>query len=117
MVATQKFAPRTNNINTQSCGNFRNSYSTVSKNHCVSTLHVLFVCGCGWASLPVCINNTDSADFKHFDPLVHTPLWQTVLSMLGSQLSMDLCPLSFLQTQKTKIKRLYCVLLVLDAKL
>jgi hypothetical protein len=40
---------------------------------------------------PVCINNTGSAAFKHFDPLVHTSLWQTVLSILGGQLKMDLC--------------------------
>jgi hypothetical protein len=74
MVAT----PRTSNINAQSCSNFRNSYPTVSKDHCLSTLHVLFVCGCGWASLPVFINNTGSAAFKHFGPLVHTSLRQTV---------------------------------------
>jgi hypothetical protein len=71
-------APRTSNINAQSCSNLRNSYPTVFKNLCLSTLHVLFVCGCGWASLPVCINNAGSAAFKHFGPLVHTSLRPTV---------------------------------------
>jgi hypothetical protein len=47
----------------------------------------LFICGCGWAPQPVCINNNGSAFFKHFDTLVHTSVRQTVLSVLGSQLS------------------------------
>jgi hypothetical protein len=92
MVATLKFAPMTNNINAQSCSNFRSSYPRVCKNNCLITLHILFVCGCGWVSLPVCINSTSPAAFKHFDSLIHTSLWQTVLSILGNQLSMDLYP-------------------------
>jgi hypothetical protein len=47
----------------------------------------LFVCGCGWAPQPVCINNNGSAVFKHFDPFVQASVLQTVLSVLGSQLS------------------------------
>jgi hypothetical protein len=59
-------------------------------------VHVLFECG--WTSLPVCINNTGSAAFKHFDPLmanssVHT--WQSVVN--GS------LPLSFLGTKRRTI--------------
>jgi hypothetical protein len=66
-------------------------------------------CGCGWPSLPVCIDNTGSAAFKHFDPLVHTTLLRTVLSILGSQLSMGLCPFHFFRHQKTHD----CMLLLL----
>jgi hypothetical protein len=50
----------------------------------------LFICGCGWASLDACINNIALAAFKHFNTLIHTSLWETVLSKLGSQLLMDL---------------------------
>lgn len=67
------------------------SLTAVSKNHWFSMVHVLFVCGYGWAFLPVCINNTNSAVFKHFNPLVHMSQWWTVL-ILGSQLLKDLCP-------------------------
>jgi hypothetical protein len=104
----ERFAPRTSNINAQSCSNFRISYPTVSKNHCWSTRLVLFVCGCGWASLPVCINDTGSAAFKHFDPLVHTSLWQTVLSILGSQLSMNLCTFHSFRHQTNTLLHVSC---------
>jgi hypothetical protein len=69
-----------------------------SKNHYFSMLHVLFVCVCAWASLPMCINNTGSVAFKYFNPLVHSSLWQKVL---------------FLQTPKYA----HCMLLVLGANL
>jgi hypothetical protein len=43
-----------------------------------------------WAAfLPVCNNNTGSATFKHFYPLVHTSSWRTVQSTPGGQLSME----------------------------
>jgi hypothetical protein len=74
-------------------------------------LHVLFICGFGWVSWPVCIN-TGLAAFKHFDPLIHTSLWQTVLSTLGSQLSVGLCPFHSFRHQKLH----HCILLVLGAK-
>jgi hypothetical protein len=75
-------------------------HPTVFKNHCLNTLHVLFLCGCGWASLPVCVNKIGSAAFKTFrsartlftveNSSIRT--WQPVV--YGS------LPLSFLQTQK-----------------
>lgn len=49
-------------------------YPTVSKNHCLSILHILFVSGFGWVSLPVWIDNTSSAAFKYSDPLIHALL-------------------------------------------
>jgi hypothetical protein len=62
---------------------FRNSCHTFSKNHCLSTLHVLFACGCGWVSLPVCVNN-DSTVFKHFDPLYALLCWKQFCPYLAT---------------------------------
>jgi hypothetical protein len=76
-VVTQRFAPRTLNINAQSCINFRNSCPTVSKNYCLITLHVLFVCESGWASasttlvgllLNISIHSHTLQCGKHFCP-------------------------------------------------
>jgi hypothetical protein len=66
-----------------------------------------------WAVQPVCINNTGSAAFKHFNPLIHTSLWQIVLSIPGSQLSMDLCSFHSFRNQKMH----YCMFPVLGANL
>jgi hypothetical protein len=40
-----------------------------------------------WASLPACINYSDLAAVKHFDPLKHSSFWKTLLSILSSQFS------------------------------
>jgi hypothetical protein len=37
----------------------------------VFTLHISFVCGCGWVLWPVGLNDTGSAPFKYFDLLVY----------------------------------------------
>jgi hypothetical protein len=50
---------------------------------CVCVCTRASACVCAWA-LSVCISNTDSAAFKYFDQLVHTSLWLTVLSVLGT---------------------------------
>jgi hypothetical protein len=98
-------------MNTQPLSNFHSGYSVVSKNHCLGTLHVFFHCGCGWASLRVCIGSTDSAAFKHFGPLVHTSLWQTVLSILSRELSWISTFFHFFVHQETHC----CTFLVVDA--
>jgi hypothetical protein len=95
------------NVNAQFAA-ISTSYPTVSKNHCLSMLHVFLVCGCGWTFLSLCINNTGSAAFKHFEPPVHTSLWQKVLSILSSQLSMDLCPIFSFRHQKTALLHVAC---------
>jgi hypothetical protein len=63
--------------NVQSCSS---SYTTVSKNHCLSTLYVVFVCGCEWASLPVCINNNGSAAWNFQPPAMLVFFTKMVLS-------------------------------------
>jgi hypothetical protein len=70
----------------------------------------LFFCLWIWASLPVCANNTGLAAFKLFSPLVHTSLWQTDLSILSNQLSVDLCPSHSFRTNKCTTAR--CLSLV-----
>lgn len=92
-------------INARSCSSFHSSYRTVSKNHCLSTLHVLFVCGA-----PTCQHRqqrfgcfwTFRSTRTHFtvtDSSVHT--WQ---------LSMDLCHFhSFRQKNR---RTLFCLSLV-----
>jgi hypothetical protein len=72
-----------------------------------------FVDGDGRPYLPVCISNTGSAAFKHFNALTHISLWQTVLPILGRQLSMDLCSFHSFTHQKKH----YSKSLVLGAKL
>jgi len=74
------------------CRSYYSSYPMVLKNHCLDMLHVLFAPGFGLLSHPLCLNNTGSPTFKHFSPLAYTPLLRTVVFMLDSQLSVDLCP-------------------------
>jgi hypothetical protein len=64
-------------------------------------------------SLSVCINNTGMTAFKYSDLLQHTSLWQVVLSILGSQLLIDLHPFYFFRHHKMH----YCLLLLLGAHL
>jgi hypothetical protein len=67
---TRPLAPRMSDINAKFCNNFCNTCLAVSKNHCFSTLHVLFICGREWPSLSAC-TTTGSAALKHFDEIVH----------------------------------------------
>jgi hypothetical protein len=53
--------------------------------------------------------STIVAAFKHFNPLAYTALWQTVLSIHGSQLPMDLCLFHSYIHQNT-----YCYILLLS---
>jgi hypothetical protein len=101
-----RFTPRMKNINTQSCSNFHSIYPTASKKHCLSKVHILFICGCGFTSLPVCIN-TGSTAFKCSDPLVHTSLWQTVVHTWHPVFNRSL-PLSFLQSSKNVLLHVAC---------
>lgn len=103
MAAMLEILPRTNNINAHSSSNFHSSYHTLSKNHCFSTFHVLFICGCGLGSLPACMNYPGLASFKPFHPLEHTSLQQTVPSALGIQLSTELCPFRSFPHQITSL--------------
>lgn len=75
MMLHYRFAPRMSNTNAQFWSSFCNSYPAVSKNCCLSTHQVLFICELG-GLLCLSVSTTLVWMLLNVDPLVHISLWQ-----------------------------------------
>lgn len=64
-------------------------------------------CGSGWVSLPVCISDTGSCAFKHLSTCRHF-IMATGLSIIDSQLLLDLCIFRSCRHQKNALLHIVC---------